>query len=133
MSKKRNCLCCGQEYEYCSNCNDTKKYPTWMAEFDKEACKEVFNVVSAYNSQLVGIEDVKAVVKKYNITDFGKYKKSIKDKLNEIVGDNKPKTESVEEKKTVVENKPKADFSDKQKSETKRIFKPFNNNEANAK
>ena len=133
MSKKRVCLTCGKEYEYCNNCNDTNKYPTWMAEFHDETCKEIFNAVSAYNMQLVSKEDVKAVVKKYNVTDFGIFKKSIKDKLTEIVGDNKPKSESVEEKKTVVENKPKADFSDKQKSETKRIFKPFNNNEANAK
>ena len=82
--------------------------------------------------ELVGAEDVKAVIKKYNITDFSKYKKSIKDKLNEIVGGNKPKSEVSVKEKSEPEAKSKSDFSNNQKPEPKRIFKSFNNNEANA-
>lgn len=84
MAKNRTCLCCGKEYQYCPNCQNAKDYPVWKAEFDEMGCKEIFNIVSAYNMKIATAEDVKAVIKKYDITDFNKYKKSIKDKLIEV-------------------------------------------------
>ena len=81
MAKKRNCICCQKEYEYCPNCGEYSSYPTWMAEFDTETCKEIFNIVSAYNTNLVGENEVKAVVKKFDVTDFNQFVKGVSDTL----------------------------------------------------
>ena len=84
MAKKRICLACNQSYSYCGNCNDYKNYPAWMAEFDKIECKEIFDILSAYNMKLADESQVKAIVNKYNITDFSVFTKPIADKLNSI-------------------------------------------------
>ena len=84
MSKERKCLTCESKYSYCPNCMDYASFPKWMAEFDKESCKELFNAISAYNMGKMTKADVKEVVDKYGITDFSQYKESIKNKLNEL-------------------------------------------------
>jgi len=104
MAKKRVCLACGKTYKYCNNCPEFSSRPTWMTEFDCEECKEIFNAVSAYNMELMSANEVKAIIKKYNVTDFSKFKKSIADKLKEVNGMKieepkvEPKAEVKEEK-----------------------------------
>lgn len=83
MAKKRICACCGKEYEYCPTCGKDRAKP-WLAVTDTLECKEVLNIISAYNMGLVKKYDVKKVLNKYNVTDFSKYKKSISDRLNEL-------------------------------------------------
>lgn len=84
MAYERQCICCGKTYQYCPHCGSFSNHPKWMFNYDQESCMELFNVVSAYNMKVVGKEDVVAVVKKYNITDFSKYKDSIKKLLTEL-------------------------------------------------
>lgn len=118
MAKERICITCGKSYKYCPNCREFSTYPLWMTEYDTEECKEIFNIVSAYNMNLVKADDVKAVVKKYNITDFKKFKKSIADKLNEIYGKKSEEVKPIpveepkkEEEVTPVKEEPKKIFS----------------------
>lgn len=84
MSKYRQCLCCSTFYEYCGHCNNSSKYPTWMSEFDNVVCKNVFNIISAYNMGLKSKDDVKRVLDDNNVTDFTIFKESIRNKLNEL-------------------------------------------------
>ena len=84
MSKTRTCIACQNSYQYCPHCGDYARYPKWMNEFDTEACKELFNVISGYNMGLFKKDDVKKVVDKYEIKDFSVYKESIANKLNEL-------------------------------------------------
>lgn len=84
MAKNRICKCCKKEYEYCPVCKEYSTLPRWMTEFDTEKCKEVFNIVSAYNMGLADKEKVKLVLDRYNITDYNCFKESITNKLNEI-------------------------------------------------
>lgn len=105
MAKERTCIACGKTYTYCPNCGNSSS-PMWMAEFDTEECKDIFNAVSAYNMELIDANEVKKVLKKYDVTDFGKYKKSIADKLKEIAG---KKEEPVADKKEESAKSPKVD------------------------
>jgi hypothetical protein len=66
MSNIRNCICCGKEYEYCPNCNKDNK-PMWMMSFDRAECKELFNLVSAYNMGRIGIDKVRAYAKNHGL------------------------------------------------------------------
>lgn len=82
MSEKRKCLCCGKEYDYCPNCG--KSSTPWKVNYDTEACKEIFNAVSAYNMKKVGEDYIKEILNKYSITDFYAYKKDIKELLSKL-------------------------------------------------
>ncbi len=67
MSVLRKCVCCGKEYEYCPNCGK-KSQPLWMVSFCSETCKDLFNLVSAYNINRVGKVAVQTFVTEHNIT-----------------------------------------------------------------
>lgn len=83
MAEKRKCLCCEKEYEYCVKCGKSQNMP-WKVNFDSEPCKELFNIVSAYNMNLVKEDRIKEVLDKYSITDYSVYKKSIRDVLEKL-------------------------------------------------
>lgn len=82
MSEKRKCLCCGKEYDYCPNCG--KASTPWKFNFDTEACKELFNIISAYNMKIANDDAIQKILDKYSITDFSIYKENIKNILNSL-------------------------------------------------
>lgn len=82
MAVLRKCVCCGKEYEYCPNCGKNSK-PAWMVTFCGEDCKELFNIVSAYNMKLVSKAKVQAFVAEHGITDFQKFEGPIRKVLEE--------------------------------------------------
>ena len=77
MAKKifRTCICCGKQYEYCNHCG--KAQEPWKNLYDTLACKEIMNIVSAYNVGRANADKVKAVLDKYNVTDYTKYSEDI--------------------------------------------------------
>jgi len=99
MAYERQCICCGKTYQYCPHCGSFSNRPKWMFNYDEESCMEIFNVVSAYNMGVVDANKVRSVVKKYNVTDFSRYKDSIKKLLTELCS-------APVEAKPVAENKP---------------------------
>ncbi len=111
---KRTCLCCGKEFDYCPTCEKYKGTPM-SAGFDCEECKEIFNIVSGHNIGVVTLDDVKAVLDKYNIEDVSVYKGVVKEilmkattpapapkKVEEVVTDNKNVDIDLKEKKSFI-------------------------------
>ena len=86
MAEKRKCLCCGKAYEYCPNCG--KSSTPWKVNFDTESCKELFNIISAFNMNLVNKDKVKEIVTKYSITDYSNYNEKVTKVLNSIISNN---------------------------------------------
>ena len=68
MSVKRKCVCCDKEYDYCPNCAQ-KDQPPWMVSFCCEGCKELFNIVSAYNAKRIGKAAVQSYAAEHAIND----------------------------------------------------------------
>lgn len=108
---KRVCLCCGKKFEYCPTCEKYKNTPM-SAGFDCEECKEIFNVVSGYNIGVATIEDVKAVLDKYNIEDVSVYKGVVKEVLMKATtpAPEVKKVEETETKNVDIELKEKKSF-----------------------
>ena len=102
MAKERECKCCLKKYIFCPSCSSAKNEPEWRSEFDEESCREIFNAVSGYNIGVFTAQGVVEVLRKYNITDTSKYKKSIKNKLDEVIEivESEEKAESKIEAKT---------------------------------
>ncbi len=94
QKSKRICKCCGKQYEYCPHCGKHSD-ELWRNITDTEECREVLNIVSAYNMKLANKDQVKKVLDKFGVTDYGKYKDSISSVLNELFG---KKKEDVQEK-----------------------------------
>lgn len=99
MAKERTCIFCGKTYQYCPNCRDFSKYPNWMANFDTEKCHELYDVIAGYNIGIRTIEDVKATLDKYGVTDYSIFSKGLQDKIRSVGSPKKeePKTEIKEE------------------------------------
>ena len=82
MAVVRKCVCCGKEYEYCPSC-PKKDHPGWMVTFCCEECKELFNIISAYNTKRISKEAVREYMSEHKI-DVEKYLDSVKKVFNEI-------------------------------------------------
>ena len=129
MSKERTCIFCGKTYQYCPNCRDFSSYPQWMVNFDTDKCHDLYNVIAGYNVGIRKIEDVKAVLDKYNVTDYSIFTKDLQEKLFndssekkeevKIESNDKPKEEIKEETADELEEEAKEEVDDKPKEEVK--------------
>ena len=111
MSVTRRCVCCDKEYEFCPSCKK-KEQPAWMVSFCSEACKGLFNIVSAYNARRVGKGAVQAYLAEHKITEFTKYTGPVKRALEEVKATPKPVKVEVSKVAPVVEllkEEPKAE------------------------
>lgn len=90
MSKIRQCICCGQTYSYCPNCSHD---PAWKLLYDTEQCREVSNIVSAYNMRTISKDKARDAIVKLNILNINRYKADIANVLKELtkVPQEKPK------------------------------------------
>ena len=85
MKKIRKCYTCGAEYDYCPGCANSSGGPEWKLLWDKEECKDIFNILSAYNMDLVSDAEVKEVLDAYDVKSYDGYKDGIKAQLKKIV------------------------------------------------
>ena len=51
--RNRECYLCGRDYQYCSTCSQDKMKPVWMSEFHSENCKNIFDICTRFNMQLM--------------------------------------------------------------------------------
>ena len=84
MKKIRKCYTCGAEYDYCPSCARSAGEPRWKLLFDKEECRDVFDVLSAYNMNLISDAEVKEVLDAHGVKSYDGYKASIKKQLQKI-------------------------------------------------
>lgn len=83
-TKNRICICCGKSFYFCNKCDASSKNTGISMVFDTQECKELSNVISGYLMNKNTVADIKTVLEKYNVTDYSKYKQSVKDILNEL-------------------------------------------------
>lgn len=123
MAKLRSCIFCGKTYEYCNHCKQNSNSPAWMFNFDSEKCHDLYDVIAGYNIGIKKIEDVKAVMDKYNVTDYSEYSEKLQNELKSL-NTNSEKAEETSEDKTkddnVKESKPEHYNSYKSKKMNKR-------------
>ncbi len=83
-NSKRICYTCGAEYDYCPGCARSAGQPEWMLLWDNEECKDVFEILSAYNMGLADGKDVKEVLDNYGATP-SKYTPKIRKQLQKAI------------------------------------------------
>ena len=132
MANNRECICCGKKYYYCNTCSSSSKNTGISMVYDTVECQELTNAISGYTMKIWDKDKIADVLKKYNITDYMKYKESIQKQLNELFPINvknepsavkKVKTEEIKETKNernengTAEDKPRK----KRKSRSKKV------------
>ena len=115
----RVCLTCNTKYSYCPNCN--KKDPSWMAEFHSESCKNIFDICTRFNMNLLTKAEAKDALQSCDLSNKDNFKDYVQNDLANIFKPDEDKiTVNVEAEITkdevVVEVKPVTRGKSKSKS-----------------
>lgn len=102
MAKLRFCIFCQKSYSYCPSCSNNSE-PSWKFNFDSEKCHDLYDVIAGYNIGIKKIEDVKAVMDKYNVTDYSEYSEKLQNELKNL-NTNSEKVEETSEDKAKDDN-----------------------------
>lgn len=82
--RTRECLLCGEKYAYCPTCSQDKMKPTWMAEFHDENCKNIFDIATRFNMQLLSKDEAKAAMEKCDLSNKAIFKDYVQRDLENI-------------------------------------------------
>jgi endogenous inhibitor of DNA gyrase (YacG/DUF329 family) len=89
MAEKKMRKCCVdfQEYTYCPRCGKDNPYETWRFSFCSKNCKDIYNVLSAYNDGRITADEAKTQLNGLDlsrINDFGEGYKSTINRINSV-------------------------------------------------
>lgn len=82
--RDRNCYLCGEEYKYCPTCSQDKMKPTWMGEFHAENCKNIFDICTRFNMQMLTKEQAKAALDACDLSNRENFKSYVQRDLANI-------------------------------------------------
>ena len=82
--RTRSCYLCGSKYDYCPTCSQDKMKPSWMAEFHSENCKNIFDIATRFNMQLLTKEEAKAAMEQCDLTNKENFNSYVQRDLENI-------------------------------------------------
>jgi hypothetical protein len=82
MAKKRECITCGEKYSYCPNCN--RKEPAWKSEFHDENCKNIFQICTSFNVNIMTKHEAKAALEQCDLSNKENFKSFVQRDLENI-------------------------------------------------
>lgn len=82
--RDRNCYLCGEEYKYCPTCSQDKMKPTWMGEFHAENCKNIFDICTRFNMQMLTKEETKAALDACDLSNKANFKSYVQRDIDNI-------------------------------------------------
>lgn len=92
MGRTRECYLCGTKYSYCPSCSQDKHKPAWMATFHSENCKNIFDIATRFNMQLLTKEEAKAAMEQCDLSNKENFKSYVQRDLENIFkADEEPK------------------------------------------
>ena len=83
--KSRECYLCGETYKYCPTCSNDRVKPSWMAEFHSENCKDIFDICTRFNMELLTKEDAKAAIEKCDLSNKLNFRPSVQNTLSKLL------------------------------------------------
>lgn len=82
--KKRECIVCGEKYEYCNSCKDNVFLPSWMTIYHDENCRTIMNVATEYMAGNITKTDAKNKLDKCDLKNKKSFKESVLKAINDI-------------------------------------------------
>ena len=99
MTQKNNatCLICGKEYYVCLSCRDSMKISPWKTYTDTSEHYKIFQIVKGFHNGVYNKEEAKSKLNKVDLSDLNNYRQKIKDVIKDILEEDKPIIEKIEE------------------------------------
>lgn len=125
MMKKDNRICyvCQKKYTFCGSCAQYKELPAWHAMFCGENCKDIWNVLSTFESGEYSPEQAKEIMSKLDTSKKDSYIGCVKKSYNKLYGIEKPEVEEPEAE-VVYEPSKQEEEPVKESAEKKKEKKP---------
>ncbi len=99
MSRKnRKCLCCNVDYHYCPTCSQDRMKPSWMSEFHDENCKNIFDICTRFNMQLMSKAEAMTALSACDLSQKANFKDYVQRDITNIFADEKPASKAAKAK-----------------------------------
>lgn len=100
MAKRdRNCYLCNEHYEYCPNCSQDRMKPSWMSAFHSENCKNIFDICTRFNMQLMSKAEAQDALCACDLSNKENFKSYVQHDLENIFAEDPKATHEVVNKK----------------------------------
>lgn len=83
--RNRECYLCETKYQYCPTCSQDRMKPSWMSEFHSENCKDIFDICTRFNMQLLTKDEAKAAIEKCDLTNKLNFRPSVQNTLSKLL------------------------------------------------
>lgn len=83
--RTRSCYLCGEKYNYCPTCSQDRSKPSWMVEFHSENCKDIFDICTRFNMQLLTKDEAKAAIEKCDLSNKLNFRPSVQKTLSNLL------------------------------------------------
>lgn len=67
-TKKRTCVICGTQYEYCGHCPSKNLIEPWRNLYCSENCQKAFNILSDYKHNRIEAKEAMNKMKSWGLT-----------------------------------------------------------------
>ena len=72
--RNRECYLCGRNYQYCPTCSSDRMKPALMSEFHSENCKNIFDICTRFNIQLMSKSEAKDALNACDLSNKENFK-----------------------------------------------------------
>ena len=85
MSKRnKKCYLCGATYKYCPTCGNDRMKPSWMNEFHSEDCKNIFQICTNFNLNMMSKHEAQEALKACDLSNKANFKSFVQCDLENI-------------------------------------------------
>lgn len=88
-SRNKTCYLCGSRYKYCSTCSQDRMKPSWMGEFHSEDCKDIFDICTRFNMDMLTKEQAQKELAKCDLSNKKNFKSYVQKDLEVIFEEDK--------------------------------------------
>lgn len=82
--RQRECYLCGHEYKYCQTCSQDKMKPAWMVEFHSENCKNIFDICTRFNLEMISKDEAQEALEQCDLSNVENFKSYVKTDIQNI-------------------------------------------------
>lgn len=88
--RSRECYLCGEKYNFCPTCSQDRMKPAWMSEFHSENCKNIFDICTRFNMQLMSKTEARTALSNCDLSQKANFKDYVQRDITNIFADEKP-------------------------------------------
>ena len=101
--RTRECYLCSQTYQYCPTCSQDRMKPAWMSEFHSEDCKNIFDICTRFNMDMMSKEEAKEALSACDLTNQSNFKSYVQRDIANIMAEPEAPKKRIRKMEPVIE------------------------------